>query len=76
MLLQLGLEALEQRESIGRSPGEASQNLVVVEPAHFARSGFDDDVAERHLTVAAQGDSSAAAHAEYGGAVILIHAGM
>jgi hypothetical protein len=73
VLFQLGLEALEQREGVGRAAGEAGQDLLLVEPAHLARAGLDDDVAERHLAVAAEGDAGAAAHGKNGGAVILLH---
>ncbi len=57
VLLELGLEALEQREGIGGAAGESREDLVVVEPAHLARGGLDDDVAERDLAVAAEGDA-------------------
>ena len=57
VLLELGLEALEQREGVGGGAGKAGQHLVAVELAHLARAGLDDDVAQRHLAVAAQGDA-------------------
>ena len=38
VLLELGLEALEQREGIGGGAGEAGEDLVVVQPAHLARA--------------------------------------
>jgi hypothetical protein len=44
VLLQLGLEALEQREGVGRGAGKAGQHLVAVQLAHLARAGLDDDV--------------------------------
>ena len=72
VLLELGLEALEQREGIGRRAGEAGQHLVVVEPAHLARRRLDDDVAERDLAVAAERDDVAAAHADDRRAVIAV----
>ena len=56
MFLQLGLEALEQGEGIGGAAGEAGQHLVLVQPAHLAGSGLDDDIAEGDLAVAAEGD--------------------
>ena len=58
VLLELRLEALEQREGIRRRAGEARQHLVVVQPAHLARRRLDDDVAERDLAVAAQRDGA------------------
>ena len=38
VLLELGLEALEQREGVGGGAGEAGQHLVVVQAAHLARA--------------------------------------
>ena len=38
VLLELGLEALEQREGVGGGAGEAGQHAVVVELAHLARA--------------------------------------
>jgi hypothetical protein len=73
VLLQLGLEALEQREGVGGGAGKTGQHLVAVELAHLARAGLDDDVAERDLAVAAQGDDGATAHAHDGGAVKGFH---
>ena len=56
VLLELGLEALEQREGVGRGAGKAGQHLVAVQLAHLARAGLDDDVAQRDLAVAAERD--------------------
>src|SRR5579864_4083980 len=64
MLLELGLEALEQRERIGCRPREARQHLLVVETAHLARARLDDDLSKRHLPVAAERDGAVAAHGE------------
>ena len=69
MLLELGLEALEQRERVCRAAGEASEDAIVVQPAHLACAGFHDDVAEGDLPIAAQRDAVAAAHGQNGGAV-------
>ena len=60
MLFELGLEALEQGEGVGRRPGEAGQDLVAEQLAHLAGRGLDDDVAEGHLAVAAEGELHAA----------------
>src|SRR6185437_7599390 len=49
VLLQLALEALEEREGVRRTAGEARDHLVVVELAHLARIALHDGVAERHL---------------------------
>ena len=78
VLLQLRLEALEQREGVGGGAGEARQHLVVVELAHLARRALDDDVAQRHLAVAADRHLPAALgvlapHADDGRAVKLFH---
>ena len=54
VFLELGFEALEQRERVGRRSGEAREHAVVVQAAHLARRGLDHDVAERHLAVAAE----------------------
>ncbi len=73
VLFQLGLEALEQGEGVGGGAGKTGQHLLAVELAHLARRAFDDDVAERDLAVAADGDlhpgRGDAAYANDGGAV-------
>ena len=56
VLLELGLEALEEREGVGGRAGEAGEHLVVMQSAHLARRRLDDDVAERDLAVAAERD--------------------
>ena len=71
VLLELGLEPLEEGERVGRGAREAREHAVLVEAAHLAGGGLHDDVAEGHLAVAAHGDLVAAAHAEDGGAVEL-----
>ena len=73
VLLELRLEALEQRERVGGAAGEAGEDAVLVQPPHLARAGLDDDVAERHLAVAAERDGRAAPDGEDGGAVKLLH---
>ncbi len=73
VFFQLGLEALEQREGVRRAAGEAGKDFFTVEPPHLARSALDDDIAERHLAVAAQGDDGSAPDGKNGGAVILFH---
>ena len=64
VLLELALEALEQREGIRRAAGKAREHLVVVQPAHLAGIALHDGVADRDLAVAAHGDRTAAAHRE------------
>ncbi len=73
VFLELGLEALEQRERVGGAAGEAGQHAVVVQAADFARAGLDHDVAKGDLAVAAKRDLAPSAHADDGGAVILLH---
>src|SRR6476620_5751272 len=60
MLLELGLEALEQRERVRRCAGESGEDLVVIEAPHLARGRLDDNVPERYLTVAAERDGAIA----------------
>src|SRR4029453_10749978 len=66
---ELGLEALEERERIGRAAREAGDYLAVVEAAHLARIALHPGIAERHLAVAAHCDEAIATHAEDGGSV-------
>ena len=78
VLLQLRLEPLEQREGVGGGAGKSGNDLVVVELAHLARRALDDDVAQRHLAVAAYRHLPAALgvlapHADDGRAVKLFH---
>ncbi len=51
VLLQLGLEAAEQSESVGGRAGEPGQNFVLIEAADFFRAVLDDRFAERDLAV-------------------------
>ena len=69
VLLQLGLEALEQREGVGGAAGEAGEDLAVVQAAHLAGVALHDGVAERDLAVAADRDTAVAPDAEDRGAV-------
>ena len=70
VLLELGLEQLEQREGIGGGAGETGQHLAVAaEPAHLARVGLHHRVAERDLAVAGDRDAAVAAHRHDGGGV-------
>ena len=68
MLLQLPLEALEEGEGIGRTAGEAGDDLVVVDAAHFFRIALDDGIAKGNLTVARHDHVAAPAHRKNGGA--------
>ena len=58
-VLQLGLEALQQGEGVGRRAGEAGQHLAAVQPADLVGVALHDHVAERHLAVAADGHAAA-----------------
>jgi hypothetical protein len=69
VLLELGLEPLEQRECVGGRAGEAADHVALGEPAHLAGVGLDDGLADRHLPVAADDDAAALADGEDGGAV-------
>ena len=60
MFVELGVEALEQRESVSRRTGEAGQDPVVMQPANFFCALLDDDVAESDLAIAAHRDLRAA----------------
>jgi hypothetical protein len=77
VLFQLGLKAFEQGEGVGRGTGKAGQHLAVVELTHLARRALDNDIAQRDLAVAANGDLVAvrrlAPHADDGGSVKLFH---
>src|SRR3546814_19033826 len=46
ILLELRLEPLEQREGVGRRPGESRDDLAVGETPHLAGVRFDDGLAE------------------------------
>ena len=75
MLLELRLEALEERKRIGGAAGEAGENPVMVQAPHLLRATFDDHIAEGHLTVAAQRHRVPAAHGKDGRAMELFHRG-
>ena len=61
MLVELRLEALEQRERISGRPRKTGQHTIAVKATHLACGRLDDDVAERHLSVAAERNGCAAA---------------
>src|SRR5690554_2808776 len=75
VLLQLALEALEQRERIGGAAGEAGYHAVVEQPSYLAGVALHDGIAQCNLAVAADGDRAVAANREYGRASELFHAG-
>ena len=67
ILLELGFEAREQRERIGRGPGEAGQDIVVVQPPDLAGALLDDGVAQRHLTITGKHGAVVPPNSEDGG---------
>src|SRR5712692_853998 len=62
MLFQLRLEALEQSERVRRTAGETGEDALVEKTPDLARAGLENDIAESHLSVAAEGDATATAH--------------
>ena len=75
MFFELAFEALEEGECVRGATGEASHDLFAVEASHLARIVLHARVAHGHLAIAAQSDLIAAADAEDGGAVELLHGG-
>ena len=73
MFFKFAFEAFHQCKSIGRCAGKAHQNAIVINAAHLACGGLEDDVAERHLPVAAHRHGVAAAHANDSRSVKLFH---
>ena len=65
VLLQLALEALEQREGVGGAAGETRQHLALVETPGLVGIALEDGVTERHLAVGAERDGAVAAYGEY-----------
>src|SRR3546814_11387080 len=61
ILLELRLEPLEQREGVGRRPGESSDDLAVGESPHLAGVRIADGLAEADLPVAGDDDGLALA---------------
>ena len=68
-LLELGLEAGEQRQRVGAAAGEADQHLSLAGALHLGRAGLDHGVVHRHLTVGGHAEAAVAAHQEDGGGV-------
>src|SRR3982751_3654458 len=73
VLVELRLEALEQRKGVGRAASKACEDAVLVEPADLLGTALDDYVAKRDLSVAAERNAHAAANGKNGGAVELFH---
>jgi hypothetical protein len=73
VLFQLGLEALEQREGVGRGAGKTGQHLLAVELAHLARAALTTMLPSVTWPSPPRATLRAAAHAEDGGAVVAFH---
>jgi len=62
MLLELALEAFEQRHRVSGSAGETGDHAAVGERAHLARVRLDHRLAEADLAVAGDHHGAALAH--------------
>src|SRR5580704_14373562 len=72
ILLELGLEPLEQGESIGSGAGEAADHITLAEAADLLGICLDHGLPNRDLAVAADHDAALLADGEDGGAVPMI----
>src|SRR5207302_11079484 len=72
-LVELGRDRLKQRECVRGGARKTRQHSIVEEPAYLARGRFDDDVAERHLAIAAERHAGTAPNRQYGSAVKDFH---
>jgi hypothetical protein len=73
MLIQLGLEQLEQGECIGGTAGKTGQYLVFIEAPHLASVAFHHGIAHGYLAISANDYGVAPAHGQDGGASELFH---
>ena len=73
MFVELGLETLKERESIGSAASKAGKDITLVNPPDLACARLNDDVAERNLPVTAHGNPLASSHRQDCGAVVLLH---
>ena len=69
MLLELGLEPLEQGEGVGGGAGEAGDHAAAGQPPHLLRVRLHDRLAEADLAVAGDDDLAVLAHGKNGRAV-------
>src|SRR5690625_4736090 len=74
--LQLALEALEEGKCISCAASKAGDDLIIEQSAHLASVAFHDGLAQRDLTITANGDSVAAADRKYRCASELFHVGL
>ena len=58
ILLELGLQPLEQGEGVGGGAGKAADHVAFAELAHLFGISLDNGLADRDLAVAADGDQS------------------
>src|SRR5439155_23095779 len=72
-ILQLGLEPLQKRESIGRGACETNQHLAIGQLAYFMGIAFHHNVAQRHLAVAADRHAVLVPHGQNGRGVHFVH---
>ena len=73
IFVELRFKTLKQREGVRRAACETGQNALLIETAHLAGAGLDDDVAQRHLPVAAECDFAPATNGNNRGTAILFH---
>src|SRR5215204_1534391 len=66
VLFEFAFKAREEREGVGGGPGEAAENLLVVESADFARAALHDRVAVCHLSVPRERDAPPAPYEQDG----------
>src|ERR1700738_2626951 len=66
MLLELALETLEERDSIGGRARKPRDDLIVVQAASLARGVLHDVIAHGHLTIGDEHGFIVLAHQEHG----------
>src|SRR6185437_4741170 len=69
ILLELGLEPLEQSEGVGGGAGETADHVALAQATDLFGVRLDDGLADGDLTVAADHDGAALTDGEDGGAV-------
>src|SRR5207249_10785444 len=73
MFFQLGFEPLEECEGIGGGACEPGEDASVIEAPDLARTLFDDDVGEGHLSVTAHCNACTAPRRVDGRTVKCVH---
>src|SRR5262249_8289699 len=71
-VLELGLEAFQECEGVGRSAGEADYDFAAVQPANLVSVVFHNDLAHRDLAVAADVGRPLMPHRQDGGRTDLL----